>query len=232
MASIKDDKKAAQFARRFLETYLAPAFGAISKSEVDNLVFGLLVEAGEIDASAQAYEIARALNVTPAKARNLLFQYQLRRAPDGNEIARQLSQAISNVRFAKDGDLLTFGIESPLLREELRSRFKKIGVFTDASFSAEIVRVPVAQFVEFMDSFFGAEHKAKLTAKLVKDRQIEDKSFKAVATKVIKGLAGKALGKAGDAVVDGAADVLGPFIKALFAGDADQARKQSDIVFV
>jgi len=231
MLTVSDNSKAAQFARDFLTVYLAPSLGAISKSETDNLVFALLVAAGEIHPDSQVYEIARALNVTPTKARNLLFQWQLRQQGDPDDIRNQLARAIADVRFGRDGDLLTFGIESPLLREELRSRFKKIGVYSDASFSAEIIRVPVDQFIEFMDSFFDDKLKKQLTDQLVKDRQVKDKSFKGIATEVIKGLASKALGKAGDAVVEGAADYLGPFIKALFLGDGEQARKQSDIVF-
>src|ERR1700760_2652525 len=74
-----DDKAAAAtFAQKFLEAYTATAFGVLPKTEIDLLVFTLLVQAGVIDANGPIYRTARALNITPAKARGLLFQYQLR----------------------------------------------------------------------------------------------------------------------------------------------------------
>jgi len=41
-------------------------------------VFGLLVEAKVIDPHGSIFRMARALNVTPTKAKGLLFQHQLR----------------------------------------------------------------------------------------------------------------------------------------------------------
>ena len=140
------------FSRKFLEVFAKPAFGAISKTEVDNLVFALLIEVGALDPKSQVYEIARDLNVTPAKARNLLFQWQLRSMGDGNALKDDLIATLRSVRFANEGNLLVFGIESPLLREELRSRLKRMGVYADASFSSEIVRLSVKHFVEFLDA--------------------------------------------------------------------------------
>lgn len=227
---LDDDHRAAQFARGFLATYLAPSLGAVSKSETDQLVFRLLVEAGELTTDGQVYEIARALNVTPSKARNLLFQWQLRQVTAPDVMRMEIAKAISHVRFASDRTYLVFGIESPLVREELRSRFKKMGVFTDATFSPEIIRVKVEHFVEFMDGFLEPAAKKSLTNALVKDRQIEDRSFKGVATKVIEGFAQKAVGKGADALVGAAADALGPFVKALFLGDSNRARQQAELV--
>ena len=115
----KDKEIASHFAQNFIQTFASPAFGAISKTEVDNLVFRLLVEAGAINPKSQVYEIARDLNVTPAKARNLLFQWQLRAMNDDTTLKDDLISALQSVRFTKDGDYMSFGVESPLLREEL-----------------------------------------------------------------------------------------------------------------
>jgi|SRR5690348_5837289 hypothetical protein len=69
---LKDAGVAAKFGSSFAEQYLAPAFGSRSKSEIDLLVFGCLIEAGAIDPRAPVYETARALNITPARVRGLL----------------------------------------------------------------------------------------------------------------------------------------------------------------
>src|SRR5438128_771450 len=68
------------FATAFIEGYLSPAFGARSKSEVDLLVFSCLVSAKAIDPDGPIYNLVRALNITPAKARALVMNWQLRSA--------------------------------------------------------------------------------------------------------------------------------------------------------
>ena len=212
------------FSKKFVEGFARPSFGAISKTEVDNLVFALLIEIGALDPKSQAYEIARDLNVTPAKARNLLFQWQLRSMGDGTALKDDLIAALRTVRFAKEGNLLVFGIESPLLREELRSRLKRMGVYADASFSAEIVRLSVKHFVEFLDAFLDQKTKKAMHRALIKDGQIKDKSFKAVAFRILKGVAKKAAGEVGDELTD----LFGEAVRGLVSGDADGVKGAVD----
>ncbi len=219
-------EQAKRFSRNFVKSFASPAFGAISKSEVDNLVFELLIEAGALDPKSQAYEIARDLNVTPTKARNLLFQWQLRNLDDGSTFNNDLIAALATVRFGKDGNLLVFGIESPLLREELRSRLKRMGIYADASFSSEIVRLSVKHFVEFLDAFLDQETKKTIHEALIKDGQIKDKSFKAVAFRILKGVAKKAAGQAGDELTD----LFGEAVRGLIAGDADGMKDAIDVI--
>ena len=217
---LEETDLARQFSQKFVEGFARPAFGAISKTEVDNLVFGLLIEIGALDPKSQAYEIARDLNVTPAKARNLLFQWQLRSMGDGTALKDDLIAALRTVKFAKEGDLLVFGIESPLLREELRSRLKRMGIYADASFSTEIVRLSVKHFADFLDAFLDQEIKKAVHEALIKDGQIKDKSFKAVAFRILKGVAKKAAGEVGDEL----ADLFGEIVQGLVSGDADSVK--------
>jgi hypothetical protein len=65
--------------------------------------------------------------------------------------------ALKKTRFSNDGKLLTFGVESPLLKEEITARLKRKGVFPDASFSKELVKLPVDAFVEFLDEIVDDE---------------------------------------------------------------------------
>ena len=130
-------------------------------------MFRLLIDAGALSPKSQVYEIARDLNVTPAKARNLLFQWQLREMGKGDVLKNDLIEALMSVRFSKDGDLLSFGVESPLLREELRSRLKHLRIYADASFSSEIIRISVEHFVEFIDDFLDDTEKNKMHQALV-----------------------------------------------------------------
>lgn len=103
---------AQKFAAAFAGAYLAPAFGARSKSEIDLLVFTSLVDAGALDATAPTYDIARAFNISPARVRTLVFNWQLRATGQGFDLKAALMEALAKTRFAKDGEYLTFGIES------------------------------------------------------------------------------------------------------------------------
>src|SRR5580704_2550840 len=94
------DAQHARFARGFLERYLTPAFGSLTKSEIDLLVFSLLHEVGFVRPSDSQYEIARRLRVTPARVRSLTMQMQLRDATqtDASLVAR-IVECLSTARF-------------------------------------------------------------------------------------------------------------------------------------
>jgi hypothetical protein len=224
---------AIRFCDLFVNGYNSPAFGARSKSEIDLLVFTCLIEAKAIDPDAPIYDIARALNITPTRARSLIFNWQLRTTPRDGDLRTAVVAALKKTRFNTDGTLLTFGVESPLLKEEIIARLRMKGLFSDASFAKEIVRLPVDAFVEFLDEIVDEDTKKSVREMLVKDKQLPDKSFKALATGVLSKLGEKIAGKAGEAIAgELVAEVGKPvakklvgFITGLLTGDAKGATK-------
>ncbi|WP_162710265.1 hypothetical protein [Rhizobium leguminosarum] len=172
--------------------------------------------------------------MTTTRARTLVLNWQLRSTQLTENLNEKLVKALQKTRFSKDGSLLTFGVESPLLREEIEARLKRNGIFADASFQRDIVRMPVEAFVEFLDELLPAAVKEEVRARLVKDKQLPDKSFKALAKGVLGKLGEKVMGEigkelAGD-LVKGAGEVAGPaaervseFISGLLQGKAKQA---------
>ncbi len=235
-SKLADPAVAQKFAIAFATNYLTPAFGARSKSEIDILVFASLVDAGALDATAPTYEIARAFNISPTRVRSLVFNWQLRATAQGDDLRSSLVEALSKTRFAKDGEYLTFGVESPLLREEVIARLKVKGVFPDATFAREIVRLRVDAFVEFLADIVDPETKESFIKRLTKDKQLPDTSFAALARNVLDKLGEKIAGEAGKAiggaVVDGAKVVLTPaaaqvsgFITSLLTGKGNDAAK-------
>ena len=228
LSSSQPPAKAARYGR-----YTFPAFGARSKSEIDLLVFACLIDAKAIDPEAPIYDIARALNITPTKVRSLIFNWQLRTTSKDSDLRPALIAALKKTRFNSDGTLLTFGVESPLLKEEITARLKSKGVFSDASFAKEIVRLPVDAFVEFLDDIVDEDTKKSVKETLVKDKQLPDKSFKALATGVLSKLGEKVAGKAGEAIAGELIGEVGKpvakkvvsFITGLLAGDSKGATK-------
>ncbi|MBP6766527.1 MAG: hypothetical protein KA171_02040 [Reyranella sp.] len=223
---------AVKFTSKFIEGYLNPAFGTRSKSEIDLLVFSALIAAGTIDPDQPTFDIARMLNITPARVRGLLLNWQLRSSAP-SDIRQSFAKAVRKTRFAKDGTLLTFGIENPLLREEIIASLKRKGFYADASFSKEMIRLPVEALVEFLEEILDEKTKNDVCAALVKDKLLPDKSFKALATAVLTKLGEKVAGEVGKEV---AGDLVGKvakpmtdkaisFMSGLLSGDGKSAAK-------
>ncbi|WP_454851852.1 hypothetical protein [Rhizobium binxianense] len=219
---------ASQFARKFLDAYLQPAFGARSKAEIDLLVFDCLVGAGIVDPFGPLYPLARLLNVTPQRARNLVFNWQLRTMPAGDGLREPLIRALQSTRFSRDGTLLTFGIESPLLKEEVTARLKAKGYFADASFSREIVRLPVEAFVEFLADLLDEETKKAFRDRLVRDRQLPEMSFKAIATGVLARFGESMMGAISRELAQIIVGKTSDFLGGLLTGNVDEAVRSLD----
>ena len=232
-AAMAKSGAAAKFANAFVPAYLSPAFGSRSKSEIDLLVFSCLIEAGVVTIDGPEYDIARALNITPTRVRTLILNYQLRSTPPELDLQKDIVAALKKTRYSNDGKLLTFGVESPLLREEIAARLKRKGVFPDASFSKELVKLPVEAFVEFLDEIVDDATKKQVKNTLVKDKQLPDISFKALATGVLGKLGEKVAGEAGKEIAGELVGSVGKpaaekaigFLMGLLSGDAKGATK-------
>ena len=121
----------------------------------------------------------------------------------------------------------------------MSERHSRKGVFPDASFSKELVKLPAEAFVEFLDEIVDEETKKQVRSTLVKDKQIPDTSFKALATGVLVTLGKKAAGEAGGALADKvakpAAEKAVSFLMGLLNGDARGATRslaKDDVIAV
>lgn len=225
--ALDDNATAAALARTLIDGYLSPSLGAISKSEMDNLVFRCLVEAGAVKTDKGIYDIARRLSITPAKAKSLLFQWQLRQADDDAALRRRVYECLLDARFSTSGKLLTFGIESPLLREKLRAMFIEMRLFPDGSFSDEIVKIPIDQFVEFLDHTLDDARKTELVRALCPG-DTQHLTFKGVFRSALQHWAGKVLGRAGDQVVEEGLGKVNGLMRGALQGDLKDVEPISD----
>ncbi len=199
-----DDAVAAKFARDFMQRFVAPAFGVLPKSEVDLLVFTLLTEAGLIDPDGAIYAIARVLNINPAKARSLVFQYQLRNVSEADTETAVLT-TLTKARYWKAGDSLAFGVESPLVRAAIAARMRERGVFADVSLSGDILKVSPKQFSDVLADLVPAATAQEL-AKALRKAGVDESRVR----KAIKELSGKV---AEDFIKDQGKEGLGELLK-------------------
>lgn len=197
-AILEDHGNGAAFARGFAETYFSQAFGILPKSEIDLLVFKLLVDAKAINPEGSIFSIARALNITPAKARNILFQYQLRFV-DGPTADAMILRTMASARFSVSGNNLVFGIESPLVRAAIQAKLRENGVFADISLSGEILHLPLDHFAHFITLLLTKEKISELERQLKKAGHLKRGSlvdaFKTAAEGAMKAGASSVIGE-------------------------------------
>jgi hypothetical protein len=176
--AFEDEKLAAEFGRTFMAHYAAAAFGILPKTEIDLQIFSFLAAKGVIDIDGPSYRMARALNITPAKARTLLFQHQLRTVSEG-DTDHEVMMTITTARYWKDGDKLSFGVSSPLVRAAISAKMEEGGVFADVSLSGNILRVDPARFGEVIDSLISPSQARRILEHLRNKKFVEEPVLRA-----------------------------------------------------
>ncbi len=218
LEAFDDDAVAAKFARAFMARYAGTAFGVLPKVEIDLTIFSLLIEAGIIDPEATPFRIARALNITPAKAKGLLFQYQLRTLSE-DDVDHAVMIALTTSKYRKDGGDLAFGVHSPLTYAAIRAKMQDGGVFADISLSGDILKVSPEQFGQVIASLITPAQTKALMTRLRKTKVVDETALKAAVATVSTTLANKALEKTSETAIEGTLSTVGDMLEGK-AGEA------------
>ena len=169
----KDDYTAAL--RKFLIGYSSPSFGSLPKAEVDQLVLELLSDLGVVKDTPSAYELTSKLRITSARARNSIYLRELRKSTREN-LQQKFIEVLRHPRVGKDGDFFVLDVESPVLRDFIKSRIRELNYVSDSTFSAENIRLPISAFVALIESALSdsekVEAKKALVAAGAKDKSI------------------------------------------------------------
>lgn len=136
------DERAARVLKTLLERFLDPAFGALPKSEMELLLLGALEEIGAISSEPGVYELVSKLRVTRTKARNLIYERELRRLTPA-ELDSRVRTLLKRPIIQKAGDQFVLEVENPLVSDHLRSKVQILGHVSDGSFSPIIVKLPL-----------------------------------------------------------------------------------------
>lgn len=189
----------------FLEQYLNPAFGSMSKRDIDILLFMKLQDLGLIQHNPELYEIVSSLKVTRAKARNLLYEAKMR-TTTVEELDKELKNILKSPVFLKENDKISLEIGNPLLIDHLRDKLKKLKHITDGSFSPELVKLTIGAYAALFESMLNEKSKDTIRKALIQCGAIEEPTLKGILTNVFKSLASKFLGKMGDEIVAGTSE--------------------------
>lgn len=140
-----------------LKQYIKP-FGAMSKSEFEILLFMSLQDENYFGEGKNydLYTIQSKLNVTKAKARNLVYAGELRRLnSEDDTLDANLMECLLKAHFfyEKDSRNISLEIENPLLIDYLKHKLKEIGYITDASFSPDLIKMSIDAYSSILEFY-------------------------------------------------------------------------------
>ena len=200
--------------RPFLVAATSPAFGAVSKRELELALFQALRELGLIENDASLFSLMTELRVTRAKASQLLFDIEVRsRGSDSASLDGDVRSALMATRFARDGEMFVLEIENPLVQAHLRNKLRELGHVSDASFNSAIVKMPLEAATDIILTLLGPNEQASVKRALVAAgapdgsvRGVIKSALKALGSKIV----GEAAGQLSEGVVAGAEGFLAP----------------------
>jgi hypothetical protein len=156
-----DDKVCREVLEALLSGYLSPAFGALSKREIDLLFYVALEKLGLVAESPTIYSLVQRLRVTRSRARGLLYDIALRHMDDA-VLNEHVKQALKNPVIQRQGDLLALVIENPLELDHVRGILQELGYASDGSFSPNLVRLSPHAYAALVEYFLGDDARASM----------------------------------------------------------------------
>lgn len=161
--------------QEILDFYMKPSFGATSKREMDIFMFQIMQKVGVIPVDPQIYDIVKTLKVTRAKARNLLYEVNIRRSNEKvlkDECKKLLTQKLIQPTSDKQ---ICIETENPLIVDHIKSVLKEGKYISDGSFSPEIIKLSPDAYIFLYEQFCG-EDKLRDVEKELKRLLPEEKS--------------------------------------------------------
>lgn len=197
--------------QNFLFHYLTPAFGTLPKAEVDLLVLNLLEDLGVFSNEPNIYELVTKLKITRSKARNLIYQRELR-STTFDQLEKRVLAILQRPLIQKSGELFVLEIENPLVADHLRDKVKNLGYVSDGSFSPNIVRLSIDAITALLESNFTEQQKIEIQ-KLLIVAGAPDTSFKGVLKATLKKVASKVADNTGEEMIEQASAYMKPLVE-------------------
>lgn len=182
----------------FLDSYLTPAFGSLSKTEIDVLALYLLEKTGRITKDDDQYTLSTKLKISQAKVKNLLYNRDLRRYKDKEtemEMEKKTIDLLLNARYDKRNDgYFLIEIEDKLLLEYIKNKIRKLGYISDGSFSPSLIKLKAEAFAAIIESCIKDEGKDEILKELKEIDPSNEDSFKNILIDSLKMFAKKYVG--------------------------------------
>lgn len=205
---------------KIYEAFLNPAFGSLPKRELEILMFQALQDLNIFDSTPDMYSMVSSLRITRSKARNLLYESNLRRT-SSESLEQELINYLSNPILLKDSEKVCLEIDNPLLIDHLRKSLKDLRHITDGSFSPELVKLTPVAYKALLNSKFSKISKDDLDQALIECGSKKKVNVQTLLTGVLKKVGKKVADDAGDQ----AGEFIGDYLGDLFSGVFTKAKE-------
>jgi len=144
------NEKMVELLKDFLNDYISPSFGSLSKKEIDLRVFELFIKAGVIAEDASVFSLISKLKISRAKARSLIYDYNLRKY-DENKLKRDLKKLLKDGAIEKSTSI-KIEVDNPYLIDFIRDILKEHRLIADGSFKPEILILTTKAYCVLLES--------------------------------------------------------------------------------
>lgn len=218
-------EKQATALETFLTRYLTPAFGALPKAEIDLLVLNLLEDIGAIKAEPSVYELVSKLKITRSKARNLIYQRELR-TTTSDQLDLRVRTILQRPIIQKAGDVFVLEVENPLVADHLRAKVQSLGYVSDGSFSPNVVKLSLDAITALLESNLTEGERTDVQKALIA-AGAPDISFRGVLKATLKKLASKVAADTGEEMME----QVSKYIKPIVEGAVNEVEARAKDIF-
>jgi hypothetical protein len=177
---------------------LNPAFGSLTKRELELLILESYIAIGFVSESPGVYELMQKLRITRGRARSLVYDRDIRRLSEA-ELNALTVDALKRPLLQSQGHTVVLDIENPLLCDHIRELLRMLGHATDGSFSPTIIRLNDEAAGALVEHFVVSSDRKPVLAEFHK-AGVKDKSIKGALVSMLRKGAGKIAGETGDAL--------------------------------
>ena len=153
--------------KEILKKYINPAFGSMSKKDFEILLFTEMQNTGIIEKKPDVYNVISCLKVTRQKARNLIYESQMRNSSE-RELDDDLKKILLEFNIENDGEKIHIEITNPLLIDHIKWKLRTLNCIADSSFSTDIVRMSKDAYVKLFCKMIPEHDKEELKDALIK----------------------------------------------------------------
>ncbi len=159
-----NDAQYTTFGKEFLKHYLSNSYGAMSKKEIDILVFHLISESKYIKGITN-YEVANKLSLTESKVKGLILESSLKHNPADHkaiisDIVNRLIEEVNKPDF-NNGDI-QISLENPVDKREFEHAVKEINGYVQYTLNKEVLKISPMNLLEIIcDNVENGEEKFK-----------------------------------------------------------------------
>ena len=215
-----DPEEAKRALVKIYKNYLNPAFGALPKRENEIVMFQVLQDLKVFTKNPDLYSLLSTLRVTRTKARNLLYESNLRLSSD-IDLEEELIEILKEPILLKDNDKVCLEVDNPLLIDHLKHELKELNHITDGSFSPDLVKLTPEAYKKLLNEKFSRISKRDLKKALVECGAEKEVTIKSVLAGVLKKVGKKVADDAGDK----AGELIGDYLGDLFTSGVERANE-------